>query len=238
MPALFRRRQVWWPTLWGSLLLLGGAALLLGLMALRVGDFLMLRDPARGPDGQGARTLVVEGWLDENDLEQALAAFRRGRYERVLTTGGPIDSWDDSRVGGTFAARAAGYLKARGLASVPVLALPAPASAQNRTFLSAVMVREWAQHTGIRLDAVDLYSSGIHARRSRLLYRLALGPDIEVGVLAANPRTYDAERWWNSSDGAKTLVGELLGLAWTKCCFWPPPPGSHEERWGVPKSPA
>lgn len=238
MPALVRRRQVWLPTLWGWLLLAVATAMLLALFTFAIGDWLMLRDPARGADGHGARTLVVEGWLDESDLEQALATVRDGHYERVLTTGGPIESWNDARVWGTFAARAAGYLKARGVLEVPVIAVPAPASAQNRTFLSAVMVRDWARHAGLRLDAIDLYSAGVHARRSRALYRLALGPTVEVGVLAASPRTYDAQRWWASSDGAKTLVGELLGLAWTTCCFWPPPPGSHEERWGVPRSPA
>lgn len=234
MSLLFHRRQVWLPTVWGWLLLLGSAVVLLVALAFGVTDFLTVREPARGADGHGARTLVVEGWLEAADLDQAIAAFASGHYDRVLTTGGPIDAWDGAPLWHSFAERAADYLKAHGLRGVAVIAVPAPASAQNRTFLSAVMVREWARHAGIALGAIDLYSAGVHARRSRLLYRLAFGPAVEVGVLAAAPRGYDMQRWWTSSAATKTVLGEALSWLWTECCFWPPAPGSHEERWAVP----
>jgi hypothetical protein len=237
VPALFRRRQVWVPTLWGWLALLGFTGLAVVTLALSAYRFLAASEPARGPHGSGAQTLVVEGWLDAAELAQVAAAVRRGRYERVLTTGGPIDPWSD--VGGwqTFAVRAASHLQTRGLTSVPVIAVPAPASTQNRTYLSAVMVRDWARQSGVTLGAIDLFSSGAHARRSRLLYRLALGDAVEVGVLAAEPAQFDAVRWWTSSSGVKSTLGEALSLTWTKCCFWPPAPGSHEERRAVPNVP-
>lgn len=236
MATLFRRREVWVPTLSGWLLALAIAAALLAVLGLGAADFLMLHEPALGRDGRGARTMVVEGWLDEADLDQAIAAIRGGHYERVLTTGGPIESWNDARVWKSFAERAAGYLKAQGLSAIPVIAVPAPASAQDRTFLSAVMVRVWAQRAGVTLTALDLYSADVHARRSRLLFRMAFGPTVEVGVLASAPRDHDAQRWWSSSAGAKAVVGEALSLAWTKCCFWPAAPGTHEERWAAPEA--
>lgn len=234
---LFRRREVWLPTLWGALLLLVVAAvagLALGRSAYAL---LAPESPARGPDGRGARTLIVEGWLDGSELQQAVAAARRGRYERVLTAGGPIDPLLDAGGWKNYALRSADRLRAAGLTEVPIIAVPAPASAQDRSYLSAVMVREWAKGEGLALDAVDLYSAGAHARRSWLVYRMAFGERVEVGVLAARPHEYDAQRWWTSSAGAKTTLGELLSLAWTKCCFWPGPPGSHEERWAVPPAP-
>ncbi|MGH8795790.1 MAG: hypothetical protein ACREXI_01930 [Caldimonas sp.] len=230
MPWLLRRRAVWLPTLWGWLLLIGiGAALLAGF-GFGVVGFLMPHEPARGPDGRGAHILVVEGWLDEADLDQAVAALRSRHYGRVLVTGGPIESWDDARVWKTYAARAAGYLRMRVPIGVDVIAVPAPATAKNRTYLSAVMVREWVRSAGIALDAIDLYSAGVHARRSRLVYRLAFGPTVEVGVLAAIPPGFDPQRWWSSSAGAKSVIGETLGLLWTECCFWPPAPRSADER--------
>ena len=218
---LFRRRQVWLPTLWGALVLLAGAAVAVIALAHAANDFLAPVEPARGRSGAGARTLVVEGWMDESDLAQAVAAYRRGHYERVLTTGGPIEPWSD--VGGwkTFAARAALYLRSHGLANAAVVAVPAPQTLQDRTYLSAVMVREWALRSGVALDAIDLFSAGVHARRSRLLYRMALGDAVEVGVIAAPTAGFDARRWWTSSAGTKAVLGETLGLAWTRCCFWP-----------------
>jgi hypothetical protein len=137
---LLRRRQVWLPTLWGWLVLLallGGVALLFARCAHA---FLAPNEPARGKDGAGARTLIVEGWMDEAELAQAIAVFRRGHYQRVLTTGGPVESWAEALPWKTFADRGASYLTSHGLSEVPVVAVPAPASAQDRSFLSAVMV--------------------------------------------------------------------------------------------------
>jgi hypothetical protein len=228
----FRRHQIWLPTVWGWLVLLIFVAAAVFAAASSANEFFAPNEPV-----PGARVLVVEGWLDPTDLDQAVAAFRRGRYERVVTTGGPTDLWGAAQGWKTYADRAASYLKEHGLANVPIVAVPAPRSAQDRTFLSAVMVREWAQRSGLKLAAVDLFSAGVHARRSRVLYRMALGSGVEVGVLSAMPQDFDPERWWTTSSGTKLLMSETISLAWTKCCFWPAPPGTHDERWGVRKTP-
>ena len=220
------------------MLLFVAVAIALVLLGLRhLGSWLAPDAPAAGRDGAGARTLVVEGWLDQDALDDALALIARHRYERIVTSGGPLDGWREDQRWPSYAERAADYLRRHG-APVPVTALPAPASAQDRSFLSAVVVRDGLQRQGVAPDAIDLFSGGVHARRSRLVYRLAFGPEVEIGVIAARPRQYALERWWSTSDGAKATVGELLGIAWTSCCFWPPARGSHEERWAVPKSPA
>ncbi|MEO8836448.1 MAG: hypothetical protein ABI364_06890 [Caldimonas sp.] len=230
MPALFRRRQVWLPTFLGALLACALVAALAVAGALLIGPFLAQSDPAHGPDGHGARTLVVEGWLDEAGLDEAIAAFRRGRYERIVTSGGPIEGWQEGTVWPTYAERAASYLRRHGAGDATVvIAAPAPPTALERTYLSAVAVRQLARREGLVLDAFDLFSGDVHARRSRLDYRLAFGPRVEVGVLAATARHYDLAHWWRSSEGAKTVLGEALGLAWTGCCFWPAAPPADDE---------
>ena len=227
---LFRRRAVWVPTLLGWVLILGALAALVVALASQAYDLLAPQQPARGPAGDGARTLVVEGWLDRAEVQQAAALVRSGRYRRVLTSGGPIAPEVDAGGWHDYAHRAAALLRAEGVANVPVIAVPAPASARGRSYLSALMVREWAQRSGTRLEAIDLFSAGVHARRSWLDYRMALGDTVEVGVLAALPTGFDARRWWTSSEGAKATIGEALSLAWTKCCFWPGPPDAGDGR--------
>jgi hypothetical protein len=226
MHYFFRHKTVWFPTVLTSLLLCAAVVLALLMLIKQSYPWLALNAPARGKDDTGASTLIVEGWLDESELAQVVAALHNRHYQRVLTTGGPIAAWSD--VGGwkTFAARSAAYLSPR--TSLPVIALPAPESSQERTYLNGLMVRAWQQQSGTRLEAVDVYSAGAHARRSRMVYRMALNmrseQQTEVGVLAAIAPGFDAQHWWRSSIGVKTTLGEALSWAWTACCFWPAPP--------------
>jgi len=232
---LLKRREVWVPTVWGWLVLLGIVVLALAAAALGAYPFLAPTAPAHGADGRGAKVLVVEGWIEDDDLDDAVRRFRQGGYERVITTGGPMTNWSgQASPWPSWADRGAAYLASHGLAGVRIDAVPAPASAQERTFLSAVVLREWAARSGQRLDAIDLYTAGVHARRSRRLFELALGPGTEVGVIANRPHGWEPQRWWRTSIGARLVVGEAIGWAWAACCFWPPAPGSHEERWAEP----
>ncbi len=233
--ALFRRRSVWLPTLTGALLILVVLVSAVVLWGRWIGGHLAASDPARGQDGAGAQLLVVEGWLSESELAAAVAAFRGGRYQRVVASGGPFEDWPEGRAFSSYAERAADYLRRHGLAEVGVVAVPAPASAQDRSYLSAVVVRDWAAAAGLRVDAVDVFSSGAHARRTRMVYRMAFGPGIEVGIVATRPSWYDPEHWWTTSAGAKTVIGEALSVAWTHCCFWPAVRGSFSEHWAVPE---
>jgi hypothetical protein len=240
VPTLFRRRHVWLPTLWGIVVLLGAFAAIAVALVANAPTFLAVTEPARGATGNGARILIVEGWLEDRELDQAVVVFRSGHYERIVTTGGPMGSWVGvSLPWKTYAERAARYLAAHGLADAKIDPVPAPPSAQDRTFLSAVVVRDWAARQQVRLDAVDLFSVGVHARRSRMMFRAAFGPPVEVGVISAQPVYYDPQHWWKTSSGAKLVLGESISLVWTACCFWPPAVGSYEERWAVPpeKSP-
>ena len=229
MPALFRRRSVWLPTAWFALVLLALAAVLLVVLGRGLGGWLAVTE--RAP---GARTLVVEGWMDETALDAAIAVYRAGGYERVLVSGGPIEDYAWDRRWKTYPERAAGYLAQRGLSAPVVVAVAAPASAQDRTFLSAVVVRDWMAAHAVPLDALDVVTAGVHARRSRQVYRLAFGPATEVGVVAVTPRDDDTAHWWHTSRDAKAAMGEALSVAWTTCCFRPGARGSHEERWAVP----
>jgi uncharacterized SAM-binding protein YcdF (DUF218 family) len=221
--ALCRKSQIWLPTIWGWLLLLIFILALCVFGVRNIYTFLAQNDPV------GARILVVEGWLAPKELDQAVQTFKVGGYTRVVTTGGPTD-WPETKYS-NYAAMAADYLAQHGVPRDVILVVPAPPSAQERTFLSAVMLRESAQRLGIKLEAIDLFSSGAHARRSRLLFRMALGTKVIVGVLAAKPESYDPEAWWLTSKGVESIVFQAIGLVWVKCFFWPGPPGSQQELW-------
>ncbi len=230
MPRLLARRLLWLPTLPALLLLFALLGSVAVLLARQANEFFALNEPLAGRPGQATTLLVVEGWMGEDDLRQVLAAVRAGDYAQVVTIGGPIASW------GSFpshAERAADYLRRGGL---PARAVPTITARTERTYTSALAVRSWARREGIEISGVDVYSPGVHARRSLLLQRMAWGPGVTVGVRSTQPAEYDAARWWTSSEGTKSLLNEGLSLAWTKCCFWPPAPSSARPSTSTPSS--
>lgn len=213
------------PTLFGLLVLALFVALLAGLAVRYAHAFLASDEPA-----PGARLLVVEGWLGARQLDRVIEAYRQGHYEKVITSGGPAEPRVGCLMPASYAELARDYLLAQGVEGVE--AVPAPASAQDRTFLSAVMVREWLRGQAPRYRVFDIYSGGPHARRTRMVYGMAFGGTNGIGMLSAPPEDYEASRWWRTSAGTKAVLGETISLLWTACCFFPPAPGSHEEKWG------
>lgn len=229
-PRLHRRRLVLLPTLAGFVVycaILGGTALtfLRGL-----GDFLAPSDPT------GRGLLVVEGWLPAEGFRIATRTFESGAYDAVIVSGGPVEDPVCSGAFGTYAERGAAMLRQLGLAEPALIAVPAPASAQDRTYRSAVSVREWARRVGRTVTSLDVLSEGPHARRTRTMYRLAFGDGVEVGVLVAPPTGYSLSRWWEQAGGVREVFAEALAYGWTLCCFYPGPRGSHQELWAEPES--
>jgi hypothetical protein len=213
------------------------AGCLAALLVLALGGVLAVRGihPFLAPtEPVGARVLVVEGWIPDEEIDQVVDRIRAGNYERIVTTGGPVPRSFAPDGVASYADLSRNLLEARGVPKGSIVAVSAPASAQDRTFLSAVVVRDWMRAHAESPDALDLFSSGAHSRRSWRLFRLAFGPAVRVGILAARPRGYDPDAWWRTSLGAKTVLSETIGWAWTEIFFHPGPPGSDAERWGNP----
>lgn len=228
---LFRKRHLWLPTIWGALAVFLFACIVVLLLARYLHAYLSPVKPYPAAD-----VLVIEGWISEPELAQAVALIRDGNYKHIVTSGGPIDFWPKLIGKNNFADLAADYLEKQGVRDVE--AAPAPHSAQDRTYLSAVKVREWAYKRGIKVASLNVVSSGPHARRTRHLYQLAFGDSVRVGIIASRSREYDGAHWWETSAGTKSVMGETISYAWTLCCFHPGEPGSHEELWGIPASAA
>jgi len=227
VPRLVRRRHVWVPTVWSWLILLVAGGVTLTLAGRHVSFFLAPNQPV------SARLLVVEGWMDAAELDAAIAAYRSGGYQQAVTTGGPIEAFERVDATTTYAERARGYLVRNGLPTGSVTAVPSPASPQDRSFLNAVMVRDWVTRSGLAVDALDVFSSGVHGRRSWALYRMAFGSPVRVGILSARPSNYDLDRWWRTSAGTKEVLAETIGWLWTKVFFHPGRRGTEDELWGV-----
>lgn len=227
--ALFRKRHMWFPTIWGGLVI---------LLVLTISSLILLRQLAviLAPTAPVTdRTyLVVEGWQEEDSLLAALAVFHAEDYQYMITTGGPNTRFL-TPVYDSYAEQAGAFMLQHGLETEKLIVISAPESAQERTYLSAVMVRDWLALKGTELTELNVHTSHVHARRTRSLYREAF-PDFQIGIYAAAPHSFELHKWWQTSDGAKSVITELIGNVWVSCCFHPGEPGSHFEKWAVEKS--
>ena len=223
--ALVHRRQAWSLTPLGWLVafvICVGALLATGRW---IHPFLAISAPS------GGRLLVVEGWIGPDELNDVVQLVRQGHYKRVVTTGGPVPVWLEQFAYISHAELARDYLVRQGLTTAQVHAAPAPRSAQDRTYLSAVIAREWLEASGNAVDRFDLVSVGVHCRRSWMLFRAAFGSDVRVGIVALRPSTYDPEKWWATSAGVKTVIPEAFAWLWAAIFFRAPERGSPAEKW-------
>lgn len=226
-PTLIKRRYCYLPTMWGSLVIVVTLVMLSGWVIKNFATFLALNVPV------SSHYLVVEGWLSKESLEQALIEFEQGDYDLVITSGGP-DLSDFNSAHLSYAERAAAELIKMGVEPSKLLIASSPASAQDRTYLSAVMVRnKLAEHLKSIPDSINVFSSDVHSRRTYILYKLAFrNTSTQIGIVATNANNFILSSWWQTSEGAKTVLTEMFGWLWTKCCFVSYEVGSYGELWG------
>jgi uncharacterized SAM-binding protein YcdF (DUF218 family) len=167
-------------------------------------------------------TLVVEGWVAPFAARGAVQEFRAGSYGRILTTGGPVvGDGGYTNEYNTVASVGAYRLKDMGIPEAVIQAVPSREIARDRTYSSAVALRDWARGNGEPLRRFNVVTENTHARRTLLLYKAAFGKAAEVGVIGVSNPDYDGSRWWQSSQGVKDVVGESFGYVYAKLFFFP-----------------
>lgn len=166
--------------------------------------------------------LVVEGWVPDYAIRAAADEFRRGAYVKILTTGGPVQG-----MGGyvndysTAASIGATRLRALGFGSDKLQMVPSRVMQRDRTYASALALREWLSANLPDTRSVNVMTTDVHARRTRLLFQLALGSRYSVGIIAIPNPDYDPGHWWKYSEGVRDVVGETIAYVYAKLFFWP-----------------
>ncbi len=215
--GLVTRRERWGLSFRGWLTLIILLAPAVGLCFWNAYSFLTITD--RAP---AAHIMVVEGWVPRFTIRAAAAEFATGRYSQIYTTGGPI-----SGEGGytnefnTFASVGAGCLREVGVPADVVQMVPARVSGRDRTYASAVALRDWLHTQHRPIASFDVVTENTHARRSQFLFQKAFGGEAKVGVIAVENPDYAAGRWWESSEGFKSVISEGIAYIYAKLLFRP-----------------
>lgn len=210
-------RKERWGISFKGLLAIAGIALGTGLII-----FFYIRPFLAVTQRSDASTLVVEGWIQKYAAKDAVKEFRDGHYQRVFTTGGPVEG-----LGGyvndfqTYASIGADLLKANGIPAESLQMVPSRVIDRDRTYSSAIALRNWFSEHHLHVSSIDVLTEGAHARRTRLLFQEAMGPDVKVGVISVSNPDYDPKYWWCYSDGVRDVSSEALAYIYAKFFFWP-----------------
>jgi len=219
--GLLRRRQCIVPTWRGWLLLLLAIGTAGVLFVRNIYDFLAVNDPLPGD------ILVIEGWSSDYVIEGAVEDLLKSpgsKYKRICVTGGPIDFGNPMREHKTFAEYGKAMCLKLGVPTDVLHAVPAPSVEKDRSYASAVALREWLREHGGANVKINIAGNGAHSRRTRLIYEKALRPDVRVGISNIAERTFDPGRWWKTSQGFRIVVDETIAYTYARFFFSPPRP--------------
>jgi uncharacterized SAM-binding protein YcdF (DUF218 family) len=202
---LLKRQNVWWPTSigWFGIVLALGILLIWTFVAGET--FLSLTNPLPEPD-----ILIVEGWIGSEGVRAAAAEFQQHGYRYIATSGGPsLGRWEKTH--STYAEMAGLGLTESGIPPERIIVAPCKRAESGRTFESAVAVLHALRAKDLKPHAVNVFTYGPHARRSRLVFEKVFPNDARVGVIAWQPHDDSSEPWWRSSRRAKQLLSESIG---------------------------
>ena len=99
--------------------------------------------------------------------------------------------------------------------------VPSHVMGRDRTYSSALALRDWLRAHDVQVRSLNIVTEGAHARRTRLLFEKALGPNVTVGVIAVPSPDFDARRWWRYSEGVEEVVTEGVAYLYAKFFFLP-----------------
>lgn len=168
------------------------------------------------------RVLVVEGWINQFAIRAAAEEFKNSGYDRIYTTGGPV-----SGSGGyindynTSASVGAANLRRAGVPAELVKMVPSRVVDRDRTFHSAVALREWLRQNDPSVQSFNIATESVHARRTRLLFQKAFPPEMKIGIIAIPNPDYDESRWWKYSEGVREVLGETIAYIYARFFFYP-----------------
>jgi len=211
------RKERWGLSWRGWLVFIVAGLLIIVLLLLNIQPFLAKTQRVN------ANVLVVEGWIHEYAIRAAAKEFKAGSYQKIFTTGGPIVG-NGGYVNdfNTSASVGAELLKKIGLPGEFIQMVPSQISGRDRTYSSAVALRDWFREHNVTVRSINVLTEGAHARRTQLLFQKVFGSGVAVGIIAVPDPDYDAKRWWRSSEGVREVLDESIAYIYARIFFHPP----------------
>ena len=185
------------------------------LILNNIHPFLAKDDPIQG------EILVFEGWVynKDNAVSEALSEFERGNYKMIVTVGLESDNNnDDNSTGQNYAESAKNAFILKGISEQKIVGVSAPDVQKQKTFSMALAFKMWLLKSGFNIKKVNVFTFGVHARKSEVVFKQVLEPGIKVGVIAAKPTHYNPKYWWITKTGWKWVIYDLAKYIRARLC--------------------
>ncbi|MBU2556804.1 MAG: DUF1684 domain-containing protein [Bacteroidetes bacterium] len=211
---LFARKTIVVPTFWGWLLAVVFIAALSLLLFSNIYSFLAYEKPA------SSKVLVIEGWIPDTGLKEAIAHYRLYDYEYMVITGVPITQWTFASPYSNMADASARSMKEMHF-SDSIYTVPIPTAVmRDRTYATAIALDLQWDTLGIVPENFDLFTMGAHSRRSKEMFKKVFGSRLKGVIIATDP-SFDGPNWYKSSRGFRIVFSELVSYFYTKLFFRP-----------------
>lgn len=211
----FRRKTRIRPTFWGYLIIIALVILAVRVSLISIVKFLSLNSPVQ------SKTMVLEGWVPTYAIKDAIKYFNDNNYERLIITGIPIVNYEfiapykSTAEATVLAVRYYGYDDTIYIADIPTNILV------DRTYNTAVETKMIFNQNSDWQKNLDIYSVGVHSRRTFTMFKRAFGQDYNIGIIAHRDRTFAPEAWWKSSKGFRSVSNEFLATLYVLAFFHP-----------------
>lgn len=204
---LFKSRTIWLPTWqgWGLLFLILGV--FLGVFFINAHRFLAVTHKVADAD-----ILVVEDWMPDIVYKAAAAEFQQGTYRFLFISSIREYHARDGASRNTRRSSAANRMISLNIPEDQIVECFASPTENHRSAAMAHAVRDALRQRGISTKGVTVMAPATHARKTWLVHRRALGPEVPAGIVAVDPGVYDPSRWWMSSQAAKLVINNYAGL--------------------------
>ncbi len=163
------------------------------------------------PTGRGV--LVVEAWIPDQTLQSAASLFLNGSYRFLVVVGSQIErsnQWEN------YSREASAELARAGIPSDQIIMINLPHQETDRTRATAEAFKKWLLSGNPSIRFIDVYTVGVHARKSWIIFQSVLGPRYQVGVIAGPEPSYNPNYWLASPRGVYLVFRNVAGYLHSK----------------------
>lgn len=168
-----------------------------------------------------SKTMILEGWVPTYALQKVIKEYEDGEYENLIVTGIPITQYEYASDFSYTSQATVKALKHFGFADTIYEADISTNIYKDRTYTTALVATKMFRQHPEWEKSFNIYSMGVHSRRSRLLFKKAFSDDYEIGIIAQSDRAFIGEKWWTSSIGFRNISNETLAYFYNLFFFHP-----------------